>query len=170
MGGFLDLGALFLGALFWDVVVEGENGGVGEVAAVGFGDGGHQIGGMGDSAADEEPSGGLGDEGEDEEEEEEGGNRGGDVEMAPWFEGVGYGGEEGDAGGEEVEGGHSGDAALGGADGLGGEDEGAEADAAGAESGEEAEECVDPVVGGKCCGDSEYGVQNADHCEGPFSS
>ncbi|KAF7833902.1 uncharacterized protein G2W53_008761 [Senna tora] len=119
---------------------------VGEALSVGGGDGGHELGGLGDSASDEVPSGGFGDEGDDEEEEEEGGDGGGDVESAPLGEDVGDGGEEGDAGGEEVEGGHAGGASLGGAHGLGGEDEGAEADAAGAEAGEEAEEEVGGVV------------------------
>lgn len=59
---------------------------------------------------------------------------------------VGYEGEGGDAGGEEVEGGHACHAALGRADGFGGEDEGAEADPARAEAGEEAEEGVGVVV------------------------
>lgn len=74
---------------------------------------------------------------------------------------VGNAGKRGDAAGEEVEGGHSGGAALGWADGLGGEDEGTEADAAGAAAGEEAEQDIDPVVGRESCEAAEDGVQDA---------
>lgn len=85
-------------------------------------------------------------------------------------EDVGNGGEEGDAGGEEVEGGHASDAAFSGAHGLGGEDEGAEADAAGGEAGEEAEEEVGGEVGGEGGEAAKDGVEEADYGERTFSS
>lgn len=116
---------------------------------VGGGDIRHEFCGVGDSSSDEVPPGRFGDKGDDEEEEEKGREGRGEVERAPLWEEEGGGREKGDAGGEEVEGGHASRAALGGADGLGGEDEGAEADAAGAEAGEEAEEEVGEVVGGE---------------------
>lgn len=118
--------------------------------AVGGGDGGHEFHGFANSASDEVPSRGFGDEREDDDEEDEGGDRGGNVESTPFLEDVGDAGEEGNAGGKEVEGGHAGGATLRGSNGLSGEYEGAEANAAGAEAGEEAEDDVGPVVWGKC--------------------
>ena len=119
------------------------------MVAVGGCDGGHDLHGLFDSSSHKVPPWGLGDEGKDEEDEDEGGQGGGEVEVPPCWEEVGNAGEERDAGGEEVEGGHAGGAAHCGPHGLGGEDEGAEANAAGAEAGEDAEDDVGPVVWGE---------------------
>lgn len=133
------------------MVVEGENNTSWKVVTVGGGNGGHDFHGLRFSSSYEVPSRGLRDEGEDEDEEDEGGEGGDYVEIAPCGEDVGKDGEEGDAGGEEVEGGHANCTPHFGAHRLGGEDEGAEADATGAAAGEEAEEDVEGVVGGEGC-------------------
>jgi len=131
------------------LVVEGENNTSWKVVTVGGGNGGHDFHGLRFSSSYEVPSRGLRDEGEDEDEEDEGREGGDYVEIAPCGEDVGYGGEEGNAGGEEVEGGHADRTAHFGAHRLGGEDEGAEADATGAAAGEEAEEDIEGVAGRK---------------------
>src|SRR5207237_6585401 len=74
--------------------------------------------------------------------------------------------QRGDAPREEVEGGHPRGAAAGGTDGLGGEDEGEDADAARAEACEEAQRGVGPVGRGQRGEEAEGGVEDADYLEG----
>ncbi|GER48297.1 hypothetical protein STAS_25467 [Striga asiatica] len=135
------------------------------------GDAPHDICRLDDFAPDEAPTGGLGDEREDGEEEGEGWEGGGDVEGPPGrSEEGGDSGEGGDPAREEVESRHSSEAALGGAHGLGGEDERAEADAAGTEAGEEAEDGVNGVVRGEGREASEDSIEEANNREGAFST
>ena len=116
------------------------------------------------SSAHEVPPRRLGDERHDGDGEHEGGKGGDDVEHAPGArEERGDARERRDAAGEEVEGGHPRGAAAGGADGLGGQDEGQHADAARAEAREEPQRGVGPVVRGRRREQAESGVEDADH-------
>lgn len=86
------------------------------------------------------------------------------------MEGVCNGGDHGNAAGEEVEGGHASGATLRGADGLRREDEGGEAHAADAKSGEDAEEEVEPIGRGECSEATKEEAHNAHSNQAPFSS